>query len=233
MHVVESPCGHDAFLARPGRRGYRRPGGLGARGSRKLRPWLDYWYPALLQPDEAAEPEDQPRGRPSGSEAGLRVLSALFRGTPQTDAVLRAEAVLREAELGRIPVESFTSALTALTVLIYADRGDRAEHWCRPLARHGDAHGDPHAQALFSALLAEAALRRGDPRRAEEAARAAFARIRPEQWGIAAGFPLSTMVAARTALGRYEDAEAYLALPAAATSVARGGATGAGSYLRP
>ncbi|MHA6758799.1 AAA family ATPase [Streptacidiphilus sp. PAMC 29251] len=178
--------------------------GLGAEGGRRIRPWLDYWYPVLLPPEPL-----QGAGW-SGTEDGLRILGALFDGTPLPDAVLRAEAVLREARLGRTPVESLTAALT---VLVYGDRADRAEHWCGPLARRTDVHGDPHAQALFSALLAETALRRGDPRRAEEAARAAFARIRPEHWGVAVGFPLSTMITARTELGRYEDAEAYLALP--------------------
>ena len=182
---------------------------LGAESGRGLRPWLDYWYPDLLRPEQEGPGGAGPFG-PSGTEDGLRILGALFDGAPLPDAVLRAEAVLREARLGRTPVESLSSALT---VLVYADRADRAEHWCGPLARRTDGHGDPHAQALFSALLAETALRRGDPRRAEEAARAAFARIRPEHWGVAVGFPLSTTIAARTALGRYEDAEAYLALP--------------------
>ncbi|WP_034087618.1 AAA family ATPase [Streptacidiphilus albus] len=170
-----------------------------------LRPWLDYWYPTLLPPVD-----DRDAAGAGTIGCGLRLLAQLFAGLPQREAVVRAEAVLREARLGRTPVESLTSALL---VLVYADRADRVGHWCGRLVPEADVHGNAVAQAVFSALQAEAALRQGDLRTADEASRAAFARIRPEDWGVAVGIPLATMIAVRTALGRYEDAERYLALP--------------------
>ncbi|MET9614390.1 helix-turn-helix transcriptional regulator [Kitasatospora indigofera] len=179
-----------------------QPAGAEPAGLRELRSWLGYWFRSLFpQPGPAAG---------AGTTDGLAVLGGLLAGLPTEESVLKAERILRDGRLGGGSVESLTSALT---VLVYADRADRAARWCEPIAaRTAAANCSSTWHALFSALRAEVALRQGDLRTAEEAARAAFARIRPEGWGVAVGYPLSTMISVRTALGRHEDAARYLAL---------------------
>ncbi|KUN83523.1 AAA family ATPase [Streptomyces griseoruber] len=178
----------------------------------RLRDWVRYWYPALL-PRTAAGP-DAERDRPGGTRAtppdGMGVLTALLGGLPAPDAVARAESVLRESRLGDARVRSLTAALTAL---LYADQSDRAARWCAAVTNRPGRGHDATEDALLAALTAEAALRQGDVRTAEEYARAAFQQIDPDRWGVGVGFPLATMIAARTALNRHEDAARYLAMP--------------------
>ncbi|MFB8239129.1 AAA family ATPase [Kitasatospora purpeofusca] len=173
-----------------------------------LRHWLAYWYPALLpNPARRTGPHD---GATADRGDGMRLLAALLAGTVSPeDAVVRAELVLRAGRLGGVRTESLTAALT---VLLYADRADRATHWCAPLAERAGARCGAHWNALLAALRAEAALRQGDLRSADEAGRAAFAHVRPEAWGVAVGLPLATMAAARTALGLHQDAAHFLEL---------------------
>ncbi|KJY25546.1 hypothetical protein VR45_39080 [Streptomyces sp. NRRL S-495] len=173
-----------------------------------LRHWLAYWYPALLpNPARRTGPQD---GATADRGDGMRLLAALLAGSVSPeDAVVRAELVLRAGRLGGVRTESLTAALT---VLLYADRADRATHWCAPLAERAGARCGAHWNALLAALRAEAALRQGDLRSADEAGRAAFAHVRPEAWGVAVGLPLATMAAARTALGLHQDAAHFLEL---------------------
>ncbi|WP_406114910.1 AAA family ATPase [Kitasatospora purpeofusca] len=173
-----------------------------------LRHWLAYWYPALLpNPARRTGPQD---GATADRGDGMRLLAALLAGTVSPeDAVVRAELVLRAGRLGGVRTESLTAALT---VLLYADRADRATYWCAQLAERAGARCGAHWSALLAALRAEAALRQGDLRSADEAGRAAFAHVRPEAWGVAVGLPLATMAAARTALGLHQDAAHFLEL---------------------
>ncbi|MER7707158.1 AAA family ATPase [Kitasatospora sp. NPDC097605] len=182
-------------------------GGTGA--SAGLRSWLAYWYPSLLP--------QQPGDAGHGAEAagGMGLLAGLLAGTTAIGAaVVRAEALLKDGRPGHRGVEGpgMEALSAALTVLLYADRGDRAAYWCGVLSERGTLRCGTPWQALYSALRAEAALRQGDLRTADEAARAAFAQVTPDAWGVAVGLPLSTMVAARTALGLHQDAARFLEL---------------------
>ncbi len=177
-------------------------GGREATG--ELRSWLAYWFPALLPAADR-----HPAAGPVGGGDGLRVLEALMAGAAPEEAVLQAERILRAGRLGGASAESL---IAALAVLVYADRADRAARWCGPITAQTGLRCNSTWRALFSALHAEIALRQGDLRLAEEVARAAFARVRPEDWGVAVGLPLSTMAAVRTALGRHQDAAHYLDL---------------------
>lgn len=174
-----------------------------------LRAWIGYWYPTLL-------PHTGRGSRRDGADSsgtfldGMRVLTAQLAGLPHREAVSRAEHILRESRVTDIPTRSLTAALT---VLLYADQPGRAARWCAAVTNRPGRGPDSTEAALLAALTAEAALRQGDIRIAEEYARAAFQEITPRQWGIGAGFPLATMVGARTALGRHEDAVRYLAMP--------------------
>ncbi|MFF2213282.1 helix-turn-helix transcriptional regulator [Streptomyces antibioticus] len=174
-----------------------------------LRTWIGYWYPTLL-PGTGQGP------RRGGADAGgpfldgMRVLTALLAGLPHREAVSRAEHILREGRVAHLPIRSLTAALT---VLLYADQPGRAARWCATVGDRTGRGPDSTEGALLAAVTAEAALRQGDIRTADAYARAAFQEITPRRWGVGAGFPLATMVGARTALGRHEDAERYLAMP--------------------
>ncbi|MEV4616840.1 AAA family ATPase [Kitasatospora sp. NPDC049258] len=178
-----------------------------------LRGWLAYWYPSLAARTSApaAGPGEEGGAADGGRDGGMRLLASLLAGTVEPGAaVIRAEAILRDGHPGG---RGSTEALTAaLTVLLYADRADRAVRWYGPPAERAASRCGTTRHALLSALRAEAALRQGDLRTADEAARAAFARVAPDAWGVAVGLPLSTMVAARTALGRHQDAARFLEL---------------------
>ncbi|MFJ3799761.1 AAA family ATPase [Streptomyces sp. NPDC090088] len=177
-----------------------------------LRAWIGYWYPTLL-------PDAPGTGRGARADLtlpknaapdGVRVLTALAGGLAQREAVAHAEHILRESRVSDIGTRSLTAALT---VLLYADQPGRAARWCAA-ATNRRGHGrDAIEDALLAALTAEAALRQGDVRIADEYARAAFQQITLRQWGTGVGIPLATMIGARTALGRHEDAARYLALP--------------------
>ncbi|MFG2819820.1 AAA family ATPase [Kitasatospora sp. NPDC048365] len=186
-----------------------------------LRTWLGYWYPSLLPARAAGEAE---------APGGMRLLAGLLAGTVAVgEAVVRAEALLRDGRPGqRVEGPGMEALSAALTVLLYADRADRAAYWCGVLSERGTLRCGTPWQALYSALRAEAALRQGDLRTADEAARAAFAQVTPDAWGVAVGLPLSTMVAARTALGLHQDAARFLGL-AVPDGMAR---TPAGLHLR-
>lgn len=151
-----------------------------AASAEALRYWLAYWYPGLL-PNPA-----RPQPARSGAAAdhrgdGMRLLAGLLAGTVTPEAaVVQAELVLRAGRLGGVRTESLTAALT---VLLYADRADRAAHWCGPLAARAGVRCGANWHALLAALRAETALRQGDLRGADEAGRAAFAHVRPEAWG--------------------------------------------------
>ncbi|WP_233289396.1 LuxR C-terminal-related transcriptional regulator, partial [Kitasatospora sp. MBT63] len=195
-------------------------GGADPAGVARLRTWLTYWYPSLLPtaPPAATGSAAPAALGPAAAAAadlrshlgeGSRLLAALLTGAVQpAEAVPQAELVLRTGSLGGVPMESLTAALT---VLLYADRADRAAHWCAAIAGRTGSRCGATWQALFAALRAETALRQGELRTAEEAARAAFGKVPPSAWGVAVGLPLATMAAVRTARGSHQDAAHYLA----------------------
>jgi DNA-binding CsgD family transcriptional regulator len=109
---------------------------------------------------------------------------------------------------------SAESILAALTTLVYLDRSGRAAAWCDTLLGPDAAERlAPTWQALFAAIRAEAAVRRGDLAAADRYACAALTEISPQSWGVAIGAPLSALLAASVDMGRYREAGDQLAQP--------------------
>lgn len=117
------------------------------------------------------------------------------------------EQILRRSRLADATLESLASALIAL---VYAEQSDCAERWSRALLQQEPQAHVPIIHALLSSLLAQSTFQQGRMADAEEYARFALQAVPPEGWGIAVGIPLATVIAANTALGRYEEAARYI-----------------------
>lgn len=166
--------------------------------------WLAFWFPALRD-RWAADRTPAAEAAPDG----LRVLAELVRRQTPADTADQAERVLRDCAINSSTLDSLTGALAAL---LYADRADRAARWSAPLLEQTTAHCLPVWQALFAAIRAETALRLGDAAEAERCGRSAVTHFSIDQWGVAVGLPLATLVRAKLALDKPEDAACYLAV---------------------
>jgi len=173
----------------PGRGG----GGAGARTSRLGGPV------GTSAPEPAWDGGGPTRGGLSAAEALGSVLYERSGGS----AVARAERLLG----GLAPSEGTVSGLlTALHVLLHADRADRVEHWCRVLMERPEVMRVPAWRGRVAALRAEAALRADRPDGVQRWSAEALAALAAEDWGVLVGVPLSVLLRARTALGRREAA---------------------------
>ncbi|MCD0449840.1 LuxR family transcriptional regulator [Actinocorallia sp. API 0066] len=170
----------------------RDPGGA-------LRDWVAVWYPERTGPPVAR-----------GGRRGFDVLRDLLATGARGPAVRGAEEVLGTCPMEGDALESLTAALAAL---VYADRADLAARWSQPLLEQTTAHCDPVWLGLFAAVRGETLLRQGDPAAAAECVRTALSHIPWQDWGVAIGIPLGTMIAAKTALGMTECVIRYLAVP--------------------
>jgi len=209
----------------------------GAEIPRRLRAWLAVWYPGLPHGQQADAPapafrrswDDGAERSASEPDNGVEVLADLLSGQHAQLAVERAERVLRGhgSEAGDRE-DAVESLVAALTVLLYADRADRAARWCEPLQDRTTSGCSPMWQAQLTSVRAQAALRLGEFEAAAEAAQTSLTQITVEGWGVAAGIPLSVLALARTGLGRPEHAARHLAAPVP-SAVAQ---TPAGALLR-
>ncbi|RLK61260.1 helix-turn-helix transcriptional regulator [Actinokineospora cianjurensis] len=172
--------------------------------------WLAFLYPPVVAGMPAPE-AGQPQ--PLLANPWTRASAMLDRvrfGGPREEIVVAAEHILQSCRLGE---QTLGSQLSALAALVHADRNDRAAHWCDSLLSDATARGALTWQAVIGAMRAEVALRQGDLPAAAELATAAFDKLSPQGWGVAIGVPLSTRVAAATAMGRHEEAAALLRVP--------------------
>ncbi|MBB5081839.1 helix-turn-helix transcriptional regulator [Nonomuraea endophytica] len=166
--------------------------------------WIRFWYPDLGVPPSGGQVEVV-----TGLE-GLDVLNALLGEHDERAAVRHAQQVLRHCPMGEGALESLTSALITL---VYAGRADLAARWCVPLLEQTTTHCDPAWLGVFAAIQAEIHVRQGDPAQAERCAHAALTHLSLREWGVALSFPLASMVSAKLALDKPEEAARYLAVP--------------------
>ncbi|BAJ32319.1 MULTISPECIES: LuxR family transcriptional regulator [Kitasatospora] len=169
-----------------------------------------------LEQIRAISPHLVPAGRPS-PPPGLPVGEPQQRSALALPRVLRQGAApddLRTAELvlRTTPLEdsTFGSLVSALHVLLYADRAANAEPWCATLLREATARRIPVWQALLAGALAEIRWRTGDQRSAERLSVRALELLPPDGWGIWVGAPLSALLHSAAALGVRPDAERRL-----------------------
>ncbi|MFJ1754065.1 AAA family ATPase [Kitasatospora sp. NPDC088134] len=165
--------------------------------------------PHLVPADRPSPPPGLPLGEPQQRSA-LALPRVLREGAAEED-LRTAELVLRTT-----PLEdgTFGALMSALYVLLYADRAADAEPWCAGLLREAGARRIPVWQALLTATLAEIAVRTGELRTAERHAARALELLPPDGWGVWVGAPLSALLLSAAGLGPRPDAERRLpALP--------------------
>ncbi|RKE22703.1 LuxR family transcriptional regulator [Streptomyces sp. TLI_171] len=165
--------------------------------------------PHLVPADRPAPPPGLPVGEPQQRSA--LALPRVLREGARPEDLRTAELVLRTTPLTD---STFGSLISALYVLLYADRAATAEPWCAALLREAGTRRIPVWQALLTATLAELRLRTGDPRAAERHAVRALELLPADGWGVWVGAPLSALLLSAAELGVRPDAERRLpALP--------------------
>jgi len=168
-------------------------------------------YPREMERPKPSLGTEDRWNTPPATARRLRAATALaasLTGEPEEyDVAGVAEQVLQGNRLGDTP--SWT-VIVALAALICVERFDQVARWCDTLLADNTAFGRPVERAALLAIRAMVFLRWGDPAAAEQYARAALTQIAPASWGVAIGIPISTIVLAATATGRYEDAATYL-----------------------
>ncbi|MFE7712266.1 AAA family ATPase [Streptomyces sp. NPDC057486] len=181
---------------------------VGLPGLRIAHEWI-YGAPCEPPTDESAV--SPARSRAKGPAVGPQLrecptLSTLWRyGT--SDALLNsAEHILQGRLYDTIP----ETAAMALLVLHHAGHRKQAEYWHSVLSAEATRLDAPTWQAVLASVGADMAMRHGDLARAATLAREALNRLHCQSWGAAIGFPLSTLILAETAMGRYEEASKLL-----------------------
>nr|WP_231921432.1 helix-turn-helix transcriptional regulator [Micromonospora auratinigra] len=174
--------------------------------------WLRLYFPVAF-----AEPDDGPAAGPAPAAVTPRADSGVGLAAPSLTAVLtdgvtddviaRAEQVLGSYLLvdGRLE-----SALCALQTLVFADRMDRAVHWCDTLAAEAGIRGATTWHAILSDVQSHIALRQGNLPLAERLAGEALEAMPPHNWGVAIGSPLSHLLLAKVGMDKLDEAEAQL-----------------------
>ncbi|MBO4163581.1 helix-turn-helix transcriptional regulator [Micromonospora antibiotica] len=176
--------------------------------------WLRLHFPvafAELDADADAGPAVTPAGTPARSDGSLGSatpsLTAVLTDGVTDEVIARAEQVLGSHLLVDVGLES---ALCALQTLVYADRMDRAVHWCDVLGAEAGARGATTWHAILSDVRSHIALRQGDLPLSERFAREALDAMSPHNWGVAIGSPLSNMLLAMIGMDKLDEAEAQL-----------------------
>ncbi|MGK5627643.1 AAA family ATPase [Streptomyces sp. URMC 123] len=143
---------------------------------------------------------------------GRRAAVPWLVADPDDDAAAAdADRFLERAELCEDTLEPIARALWRL---LHARHPERAAARCEERVEEAAYRRAPGWQALFTALLAMALLRFGDPRGAERQALAALDRLPPGGGGGLACLPAAVVVRARTALGDHAAAARRLTDPA-------------------
>ncbi|MEV7722441.1 AAA family ATPase, partial [Streptomyces sp. NPDC088184] len=184
---------------------------------RLLELWLAGSFPAVAEHFPYDHGPDVRRGGPVTGRDELqwqaaRLLVGVLSGGADSGLISEVEQVLRLYQVAEATVEPLVMGLSAL---IFADRLDSAGSWCTSLMDDIETVDAPAWHASLSALRAEIAVRQGDLKGAVRFAERAIDDIGADGWGVEIGAPLSTLVLAHVAMGRMEEADALLQLPAA------------------
>ncbi|QFU91031.1 AAA family ATPase [Amycolatopsis sp. YIM 10] len=177
-----------------------------------MRRWLADMYPGVFG---RADGESTTNGTPiiPPGAIGYRLLEH-FQSTHHQGATPerldQADEALWQQPLTEINLLPF---VLALRTMIHAERLEEAERRCRGLMLTCLDLQAPTWHALFGAIAAEIALRRGSLSVAAGRAAAALELIPVAELGVLAGAPLSTLLTAQTLLGDHDEAARTLAMP--------------------
>lgn len=177
------------------------------------REWMFSMHPGLVSqlPEAGAQAEPSGLGtvRDPRLQTGLALRQVLGDG-PEETAIMDAEQVLQGSRLSE---KTFDALVSALMVLYFADRLDKALPWADALLAESAERNAPGWHAMFASARAAMALRLGDLPGAETHARAALRHTTPHTWGVAVGGPLGCLIVALTESGKLAEAEELLNLP--------------------
>ncbi|UUU39270.1 helix-turn-helix transcriptional regulator [Streptomyces sp. NBC_00162] len=160
-----------------------------------------------------AETGPPPAGRTARTPVHPAALWALPVEAEEGAAAQAAELFLRGATLAEGTVEP---VVQALRTLLYLDGAARALPWCESFVRQAAQRGATGWQAVFGGLLAEARMRLGDLTGAAGTAQEILRAVPAHGGSVLLCGIAGTLVRARTAMGRPEEAAAVLSRPAPA-----------------
>lgn len=134
-------------------------------------------------------------------------LWSVVLGGDMDAAVNWAEKVLTSVTLE----ENMISTLQlSLATLLHGNRPDLAASWCETLVAEAQLRSATAWEALINGVRAEVALRQGNLADAETWAREALRLMRPHDWGVGIGLPLSVLIGVLTAAGRTAESDRLL-----------------------
>lgn len=132
------------------------------------------------------------------------------------DANAMVRRVLDGCSLGH---ETLVAIVIALAVLLLHDETTEvAERSARLVTQAGHLSA-PVWAAIFEAVAAENALRRGDVEHARRHGEASLERIPPRAWGAFVGFPIGTLLDVCARTGDHERAAELMSIPVPVSSV--------------
>ncbi|GAA2048276.1 LuxR C-terminal-related transcriptional regulator [Catenulispora yoronensis] len=147
----------------------------------------------------------------TGGAANVALALTVGMLTDETgESATVAERVLHEFRLEERTLPVLLSAVIALS---FGGRLDEAGKWADLLQQNAAEHRAPTWNALFTVARALTALRQGDVTLAEIRAREALELNPAGSWGVSVGLPLSVLLQACTAMGRYNEAFNHLRTP--------------------
>jgi DNA-binding CsgD family transcriptional regulator len=179
------------------------------------------WAGSMSSADQVLAAMDQAAAPRASTRSALVFLypdlagRAAFRDDKPPDdgavGLIAAETALSDREDNDYALASITTPLMAL---ICADRLDRAAFWCETLRQESESSGGiPLLDAVLAGFWSMIETRRGNLPFAENHACTALTLLPRKGWGVAVGQPLSSLLLAAIAVGRHDDAAAYLRVP--------------------
>jgi DNA-binding CsgD family transcriptional regulator len=172
---------------------------------------LGFLYPSLLPglPGDATITGALASAALPYQKAAAILASVLTSGADE-EALASIEEVLQAAQLNDATAVAATAMMVAL---VCADQHERAGYWCRTLLADAATERAPTWRAMFAAIQAVIELRTGNLAAAEACSDQALTCLSAQGWGVAIGAPLASMLLAKTAMGKYDEAAAYLKIP--------------------
>ncbi|MEV0387450.1 AAA family ATPase [Nonomuraea sp. NPDC050643] len=173
--------------------------------------WLFVLFPELperLRPAGADFQSGDVAARTLDHRWTIDMLTGVLSGNVDEGMLTKAEQILQEALLRDEAELGSTAAVVAS--LIYVGKLEHAAVWCHTLIKEAAHRHAPTWQALLMALQAFIQVRQGRMAEAEESAREALTLVPARGWGVFVGLPLTAMLLATTAMGKYEETSRYL-----------------------
>jgi DNA-binding CsgD family transcriptional regulator len=178
-----------------------------------IRPLLRSTYPGFAAPPFPSGPP--PATTMSTIADGHRIeataaLETVLTRGPSESVIATAERLLHHSGLDEMTLDTVESALLVLT---YAGRPDRAAPWCDLFVEEARVRRAPSRLARLAAIRAEVSLRTGELSATVRHARLALESMPPGSWGVAIGGPLASLVTAGIAMGAHNLVREHLDMP--------------------